>query len=279
MSTYQTYIQSCDIVGERRIVQSVMDHTSKINQFALDYRQRCEHVEALREQNAIIKQQLDQLVSQNNARRQQLTLQLDESEYELEKTKEEYEKVSGELQKYRELIEQLELNNDYLKEQYTDNEMLTSESKQRIELMKQRVQRAEADIAAVEEEISHIHSNFGNSKSLNFAINRNLTSFEDLSRDVDRLRQENQLLLDKLATAEQSKHSLQQQSQTTRTDHIDRQEDRLATVLGMRDELDDLKHVSASQEKMIDSIQIDLETLREENAYLVERVRKRNVEI
>jgi chromosome segregation ATPase len=279
MSTYQTYIQSCDIVGERRIVQSVMDHTNKINQFAIDYRQRCEQVEALREQNAILKQQLDQLVSQNNARRQQLTLQLDESEYELEKAKEEFDKVTGELHKYRELIEQLELNNDYLKEQYTDNEMITSESTQRIELMKQRLHRADADIAAVEDEIQHIHSNYGNSKSLNFAINRNLTSFEDLSKDVDRLRQENQLLTDKLTAAEQSKSSILRLTQTKRSEHVDRQEDKLATVLGMRDELDDLKQVSTSQEKMIDSIQIDLETLREENAYLVERVRKRNMDI
>lgn len=279
MSTYQTYIQSCDILGERRIVQSVMDNTNKITQFAADHRQRCEHVDALREQNAIMKQQLEQLVAQNSGRRQQLALQLDESEYELEKTREEYDKVCAELQKYRDLIEQLELNNEYLKEQFADNEALAEESSQRIDLMKQRLRRAEAEVCAAEDELAHLHTHYGNTKALNFAIGRNLTSFEDLGRDVDKLRQENQLLLDKIAATEQAQAALDRLAADKKAEHLDRQEDRLATVLGLRDDLEDLKQVCGSQEKMVDRVQIDLETLREENAYLVERARRRNVGI
>ena len=40
-----------------------------------------------------------------------------------------------------------------------------------------------------------------------------------------------------------------------------------------------VRELTVTQETLIDSLQVDLETLREENAYLTERVKKRGIQL
>lgn len=277
MSTYESYVEGCDLYGDEMLVRDVMSQRSRIGQFAADYKNRCDILHTLEEQNAILKKQIEGLSSGNSMKRKELNVQLEESEYELNRTRKELNSLKQEVDKYKEYITQLEINNEYIKQQSIDNNILISESSARLEIMKQRLERLEVDIKDTEEEKDNIYNSIGNNKTINFAISRNLNSFEDLIKDVDRLRQENKQLQERHSMIQKSKNSIETTIQQKKEESINDEQYTINNALDLRNQLESMKEITSSQDKLIDTIQIDLETLREENAYLTERLRKRNI--
>ena len=149
----------------------------------------------------------------------------------------------------------------------------------KVELEKERVYKLDMQVGDTLSETDRISVSSGCSKSLSLTITRKLENFEDLAREVEKLREENKMMLNRIGQLQSVKVEAQTEIDKYRASQIEAEERRLTGASAVRDELESYNKMVSTQEKLIDSIQIDLETLREENAYLTERVRKRGIEI
>lgn len=279
MSTYESYVESVDIDSEERFVRSVADQNDKISGFLVEYQRRCELVDALEEQNKLIKNQIDFLANDNATRRKELETSLENSSWELNKAVKELELANHEVAKYREYIDQLETNNEYLKRQCADNELLILESKGKIENLRETANRTEEEIEEVINGTERITVQPGATKSLNLTITRKLEAFEDLANEVENLRGQNKGLLDRICELQRQKQSVERAVNLRKDQKFDAEEEKLAMAVQIKDELEMVREMTGAQEHLIESLQVDLETLREENSYLTERVKKRGIQL
>lgn len=279
MSTYESYVESFDVDSEERFVRSMADQNEKIAAFLAEYQRRCELVDALEEQNRLIKNQIDFLANENSVRRKELETCLESTSWELSKAVKELEQANNEVDKYREYIEELEKNNEYLKRQCADNELLILESKGKIENLRETAIRTEEEIEEVVNETERVTVQPGASKSLSLTITRKLEAFEDLAKEVENLRGHNQDLLNRISELQKEKQKTERVVTFRKEQKLEAEEDKLNIAVSLKNELEMVREMTATQENLVESLQVDLETLREENAYLTERVKKRGIQL
>lgn len=265
--------------SEERFVRSMADQNEKIAAFLAEYQRRCELVDALEEQNRLIKNQIDFLANENSVRRKELETCLESTSWELSKAVKELEQANNEVDKYREYIEELEKNNEYLKRQCADNELLILESKGKIENLRETAIRTEEEIEEVVNETERVTVQPGASKSLSLTITRKLEAFEDLAKEVENLRGHNQDLLNRISELQKEKQKTERVVTFRKEQKLEAEEDKLNIAVSLKNELEMVREMTATQENLVESLQVDLETLREENAYLTERVKKRGIQL
>lgn len=279
MSTYESFVESVDLQSEERFLRGVSAQSEKVAAFLSEHRRRCDLVAALDEQNDILRRQIDAMAADNSAQAKQASVRLEDLDYRLEKALEDLDKTVTESGKYKEYVSQLETNNTYLKKQSEQNEILILESKAKIESLRESAKRTELALDELISQTERITVPAGVCKSLNLTITRQVEGFEDLAREVEILRSENKNLLDKIADLQMAKQRTDKKVDFVKQRKLDDEEEQLQMAVGIKDELDMVRELTATQETLIDSLQVDLETLREENAYLTERVKKRGIQL
>lgn len=277
MSTFESFVTNCSLDSDQSFLRGMAHQNNKIETFLKEHRRRVEIVEALKEQNMIMSKQIQALRELNAAKAKQVSKDLDQGQFELNKSREEHSLLLLQVAKHRELIRQLEISNSHLRKQSASNEILIQEAKDRIDLQRLETERVQKSTELVEDEISAVKKSGGDVQAVNLAIGRSIDGFEELSSEVDRLREENCCLLNRVAECQANKDQTERAISVTKESHLASEEDHLSRAVGIRDEVEAVKAMGQTQEKLIETIQIDLETLREENAYLTERVKKRGL--
>lgn len=279
MSTYESFVESVDLQSEERFVRGVSEQSDKVATFLREHRRRCELVSALDEQNSILRRRVESLGAENGQCRKEVNIQLEDADWRLTKSLEDLEKTAIETAKYKEYVEQLEMNNSYLKKQSEENELLIIESKGKIESLRESFKRSELALDEIITQTERVTVPAGVCKSLNLTITRKVEGFEELAREVEKLRSENKNLLDKIADLQSGKLRIDRKVDVAKQRKLDEEEENLQVAVGLKEELDMVRELTSTQETLIDSLQVDLETLREENAYLTERVKKRGIQL
>lgn len=251
----------------------------KIEAFLEEYNRRSELVRVLEEQNTLLKREIEAKAASNAQTRSVLSRELEETGWNLGKSQNELGLLNKECGKMREFTRVLEANNDGLKQRSADNEMLIVEAKDKIEALRDRVYKTENEVREVESEIERVREETGCCRAVSATINRQLDTFEELAHDTDRLRDENKALLDKVSTIQSRTLDAKKLAEHSHEQRLDNEERNLSMAVNLKRELELVTSMISSQERLINTVQIDLETLREENAYLTERVKKRNLPI
>ena len=278
MSTYESYIDNAKLKQEEYFVRSVIDQNEKITKFLSEYQRRCSLISALDEQNKLLRRQIEMLTSENVTRKKQLEHELEEGVWKVDSLRNEIRLKTSEIAKYKEFIGQLETNNEYLKKQSSENQLLIVEAKEKVENLREKAFKAETEASELENETEKASMASGCSKSVSLAMNKSLETFEDLAHDVEKLRSENKMLMDKMKEVAMRTNRSKEDLQLLQERRLHTEERNLQRGLELREEVEVVKNMMGTQERLIEAIQIDLETLREENTYLTERAKKRELQ-
>jgi chromosome segregation ATPase len=207
------------------------------------------------------------------------TDRIEEAEWRLTKALDTLERTSLAAAKHKEYVEQLETNNNFMKRKAEENELIVIESKGKIETLRESHRRTEMALDEVIAHTERVTVPLGVSKSLALTISRKEEGFHDLAKDVEKLRYENKELLNRIADLQTTKQRSDKRIEMLKQDKLDEEEHELKVAMALKDDLELIRVNTEAQENTIESLQIDLETLREENAYLTERVKKRGIQL
>lgn len=277
MSTFESFITTSGVEQDESFLSGLCSQHPKVEAFLAEYHRRAELVRVLHEQNALLKRQVDSAAAGNAQTRSSVDKLVEEAGWSLGKTQNDLVLVGQECAKMREFVRVLEANNDGLKQRSAENEMLIVEAKDKIEALRDRVHNTESEVREVEAETERVREETGCCRAVSATINRQLDTFEELAHDTDRLRDENKSLLDKISIIQMKTADAKKIAERSHEDRLENEERNLNLAVNLKRELELVRSMITSQERLINTVQIDLETLREENAYLTERAKKRNL--
>lgn len=277
MSTFESFITTSGLAQDESFLSGLCSQHPKIEAFLDEYTRRSDLVRVLLEQNALLKREIDSTAAANALVRSALDKDVEETGWRLGQTQNQLTVVGKECGKIREFVRVLEANNDGLKHRSAENEMLIVEAKDKIEALRDRVYKTENEVREVEAETERVREDTGCCRAVSATINRQLDTFEELAHDTDRLRDENKSLLDKISLIQMKTADAKKIAEKSHEERLDNEERNLNLAVNLKRELELVRSMISSQERLINTVQIDLETLREENAYLTERVKKRNL--
>lgn len=251
---------------------SIAMQTQKIKEFSDEYNKRLALIENLGKENRLLKNRLLTLGTDSASILTELDERLRDTEYRLSECREELELEVAELAKYKEFAKELETNNEYFKLKSKDYSNKLLELEIFNEMLFTKTRGLEQEIAEVAGQIDVIGINVSETKSVSSAVHKKAECFEDLAAEVILLRKRKEELERRVAEVETRIESVDKSAKTlqARDDHV--LEDKLREAETLRKELLALKGITASQEELTESLQVDAETLREENSYLAERL-------
>jgi chromosome segregation ATPase len=261
-----------DLNTEKHQLMSISSQTQRIKEFSEEYNRRMALIEALEQENRLLRGRLKTVGVDSGSIVGELEERVSETEYRLEECREELALEMAELCKYKEFAKELEMNNEYFKLKSKDHANKLLELEIFNEMLFAKLQGLERDVAEVAGQIDLIGVSVHETKSVSSAVNKKADSFEDLAGEVRVLRKRKEEMERRVAEAESRIESVDGSAKKLQArDHL-LLEEKLRQVETLRKELQALQGITRSQEDLSESLQVDAETLREENAYLAERL-------